>query len=110
MAALLSRSSLIITDSGGLQEEGAALGVPVAVVREVTERPEGVDSGIITLVGTEEKKLYLRLKGLLSDKIKLKQMATSPNPYGDGRASGRIAQVMAWRFGIGERPADWNSD
>ncbi len=108
MAALLARSSLIITDSGGLQEEGAALGVPVAVVRDVTERPEGVDAGILTLVGTAPEKAYLRLKCLLSDKTKLMEMSSTRNPYGDGYASGRIAKAMAWRFGIGERPADWN--
>lgn len=107
MAALLARSSLVITDSGGLQEEGAALGVPVAVVRDVTERPEGVDAGILTLVGTDPQKAYTRLKRLLSDEARLKEMSSAPNPYGDGRASERIAKAMAWRFGLANKPEEW---
>ena len=84
MAALLARSTLIITDSGGLQEEGAALNVPVAVVRNVTERPEGLNSGILELVGTDPQEAYLRLSNLLADKEKLHRMSKAQNPYGDG--------------------------
>jgi len=107
MAALLARSTLIITDSGGLQEEGAALNVPVAVVRNVTERPEGVNSGILELVGTDPQEAYLRLSNLLADKEKLHRMSKAQNPYGDGLASERIAQAMAWRFKLAEKPIEW---
>ena len=107
MAALLARSTLIITDSGGLQEEGAALNVPVAVVRNVTERPEGVNSGILELVGTDPQEAYLRLSSLLADKEKLHRMSKAQNPYGDGLASERIAQAMAWRFKLAEKPIEW---
>lgn len=107
MAALLARSTLIITDSGGLQEEGAALNVPVAVVRNVTERPEGLNSGILELVGTDPQEAYLRLSNLLADKEKLHRMSKAQNPYGDGLASGRIAQAMAWRFKLAEKPIEW---
>jgi UDP-N-acetylglucosamine 2-epimerase (non-hydrolysing) len=107
MAALLARSTLIITDSGGLQEEGAALNVPVAVVRNVTERPEGVNSGILELVGTGPQEAYLRLSSLLADKEKLHRMSKAQNPYGDGLASERIAQAMAWRFKLAEKPIEW---
>lgn len=107
MAALLARSTLIITDSGGLQEEGAALNVPVAVVRNVTERPEGLNSGILELVGTDPQEAYLRLSNLLADKEKLHRMSKAQNPYGDGLASERIAQAMAWRYKLAEKPIEW---
>ncbi len=107
MATLLSKSAFILTDSGGLQEEGAALGVPVGVVRNVTERPEGVESGILTLLGNEAEEMYKKTKQLLSDPEKLKIMTSSVNPYGDGKASHRIAQALAWRFGLGDKPEDW---
>lgn len=107
MAALLARSTLIITDSGGLQEEGAALNVPVAVVRNVTERPEGLNSGILELVGTDPQETHLRLSNLLADKEKLHRMSKAQNPYGDGLASERIAQAMAWRFKLAEKPIEW---
>lgn len=108
MAALMSRSDLFVTDSGGLQEEGAALGVPVIVPRNVTERPEGVAAGIIKLAGTEPEKLYTLTTQLLSDGAERKKMASARNPYGDGKAAERCAQGVAWRLGLGERPADWN--
>ena len=107
MAALLSKSAFILTDSGGLQEEGAALGVPVGVVRNVTERPEGVESGILTLLGNDAEAMYKKTKQLLSDPEKFKIMTSSVNPYGDGKASHRIAQALAWRFGLGDKPEDW---
>ncbi len=98
MAALLAKSRLIVTDSGGLQEEGAALGVPVAVVRNVTERPEGLSSGILTLVGTDPTIVSTRVSSLLADDARLRDMAASPNPYGDGYASGRVARALAKRL------------
>ncbi len=98
MAALLAASSLIVTDSGGLQEEGAALGVPVAVARNVTERPEGLESGILALVGNDPGALGKRVSDLLDDSRKLAAMAASENPYGDGRASHRVAEAMEKRL------------
>ncbi|PIE54347.1 MAG: UDP-N-acetylglucosamine 2-epimerase (non-hydrolyzing) [Dethiosulfovibrio peptidovorans] len=94
MAALLAASRLIVTDSGGLQEEGAALGIPVAVVRNVTERPEGLAAGILTLVGTDPDTVGTRISSLLSDDDRLRRMAASPNPYGDGHAADRVAHVL----------------
>ncbi len=107
MAALLVKTCLVITDSGGLQEEGAALGVPVAVVRDVTERPEGIESGSLVLVGTNPDSAFRHLKALISDKKKLRRMSSAQNPYGDGKASNRIASSMAWRFGLGDKPIEW---
>jgi UDP-N-acetylglucosamine 2-epimerase (non-hydrolysing) len=108
MAPLLAAADLIVTDSGGLQEEGAALGVPVAVVRNVTERPEGVDAGVLELVGSEPERLRARLARLLDDAAVRAAMRGRPNPYGDGRAGERIAAAVAWRLGRGERPPDWS--
>ncbi len=108
MAPLLAAADLIVTDSGGLQEEGAALGVPVAVVRDVTERPEGIDAGVLELVGTDPERLRARLARLLDDAAARAVMRHRPNPYGDGRAGVRIAAAVAWRLGRGERPADWS--
>ncbi len=98
MAALLSASRLILTDSGGLQEEGASLAVPVAVARNVTERPEGVKAGIITLVGNDPEPFKNRILALLSDEKRLSLMASSPNPYGDGKASIRVAKALEERL------------
>lgn len=107
MLALLDASELVITDSGGIQEEGAALGVPVAVLRNVTERPEGVEAGVLELLGTDPAHVHSRLMQLLADKPTLARMRAAPNPYGDGRAGARVAQAVAWRFGLAPRPGDW---
>lgn len=107
MAPLLAAAELIVTDSGGLQEEGAALGVPVAVVRNVTERPEGVDAGVLELVGSDPERVAPRLARLLDDETARAAMRDRPNPYGDGRAGVRVAAAVAWRLGLGERPDDW---
>lgn len=107
MAPLMAASTLLATDSGGLQEEGAALGVPVAVLRNVTERPEGVEAGVLVLAGNDPGQMRAVLNGLLSDEAQLARMRAARNPYGDGRASGRIAQAVAWSFGLAKRPADW---
>lgn len=107
MLALLDAAELIITDSGGIQEEGAALGVPVAVLRNVTERPEGVTAGVLTLIGNDPKTVRARLLELLSDTARLSAMRAAPNPFGDGRAGERVAQAVAWRFSLADRPADW---
>ncbi|GGK87341.1 non-hydrolyzing UDP-N-acetylglucosamine 2-epimerase [Deinococcus radiotolerans] len=108
MAPLMAASRLLATDSGGLQEEGAALGVPVAVLRNVTERPEGVEAGVLKLAGNDPAQLEVMLRDLLSDGATLAAMRAARNPYGDGRASQRIAQAIAWHFGLADRPADWN--
>ncbi len=108
MAALLARSDLIITDSGGIQEEGAALGVPVVVVREVTERPEGLALGFLHLAGTDPVRVARVSSALLKDPALKNKLAKTPNPYGDGRAGQRIAEAVAWRLGLGTRPADWH--
>ncbi|WP_457629017.1 non-hydrolyzing UDP-N-acetylglucosamine 2-epimerase [Oceanithermus sp.] len=107
MAALLVASELIVTDSGGLQEEGAALGVPVVVARNVTERPEGLAAGALRLGGNDPEKLARAVDELLRDPDQRARMAAAPNPFGDGRASGRVADAVAWRLGLGPRPADW---
>ena len=108
MLALLANSELAVTDSGGIQEEGAALGVPVAVLRNVTERPEGVASGSLTLLGTDPDTVEDRLVALLADGERLRVMRSAPNPYGDGNAGERVAAAVAWRLGLGERPEDWD--
>lgn len=107
MLALLSASELIVTDSGGLQEEGASLGVPVVVLRNVTERPEGVATGALKLAGNTPDGVERTLRPLLSDPAARAAMRGHPNPYGDGRAGVRVAQAVAWRLGLSERPADW---
>jgi UDP-N-acetylglucosamine 2-epimerase (non-hydrolysing) len=106
MASLLNQSSMIVTDSGGLQEEGASLGVPVLVCREVTERPEGLETGILRLAGTEKHRVQTALHKAFEDVDFLNQ-AHKPNPYGDGKASERVAQAVAWKLGGAERPDDW---
>ncbi|THF84056.1 non-hydrolyzing UDP-N-acetylglucosamine 2-epimerase [Cohnella fermenti] len=95
---------LILTDSGGLQEEAPTYGVPVLVLRETTERPEGVKAGTLELVGTEEEAVYARTKALLTDSELYARMSRAANPYGDGGASRRIAQAILHHFGRGERP------
>ncbi len=107
MAALLAASELIVTDSGGLQEEGAALSVPVVVVRDVTERPEGVAAGAVVLAGTDPAGLRETVAALLSDPAARAAMRRARNPFGDGRAGPRVAAAVAWRLGLGPRPADW---
>ncbi|CAM4020325.1 non-hydrolyzing UDP-N-acetylglucosamine 2-epimerase [Deinococcus frigens] len=108
MAPLMAASVLLATDSGGLQEEGAALGVPVAVLRNVTERPEGLEAGVLRLAGNDPAQLEAVLNDLLDHPATLQQMREARNPYGDGLAAGRIARAIAWHFGLGERPDDWN--
>ena len=107
MAALMADSELLVTDSGGLQEEGAALGVPVAVLRNVTERPEGVEAGVLRLLGNDPERARSGLLALLEDEAALAAMRRAENPYGDGRAGERVARAVAWRLGLGDRPADW---
>jgi len=90
----LSRSYLILTDSGGIQEEAPSLGKPVLVMRDTTERPEGIAAGTLKLVGTDEETIYKNFKLLLEDQEAYKQMSNASNPYGDGLASKRIADIL----------------
>lgn len=90
----LSRSYLILTDSGGIQEEAPSLGKPVLVMRDTTERPEGIAAGTLKLVGTEEETIYKEFKRLLEDENEYSKMSNASNPYGDGFASKRIADLL----------------
>ena len=89
-----AKSYLILTDSGGIQEEAPAYGVPVLVMRDTTERPEGVDAGTLKLVGTNEETIYSAFKQLLEDKGEYEKMSKACNPYGDGHACERIADIL----------------
>ena len=91
---LLKRSTLVLTDSGGLQEEAPGLGKPVLVLREVTERPEAVDAGTVRLMGTDRAKIVENARKLLDDPVEYQKMARAINPYGDGHAAGRIVQAL----------------
>lgn len=90
----LARSYLILTDSGGIQEEAPSLGKPVLVMRDTTERPEGIAAGTLKLVGTDEGTIYENFKMLLEDQEAYRKMSTASNPYGDGFASKRIADIL----------------
>ena len=90
----LSRSYLILTDSGGIQEEAPSLGKPVLVMRDTTERPEGIEAGTLKLVGTNEEKIYQTIKELLDNPNSYEKMSHASNPYGDGHASERIHQII----------------
>lgn len=90
-----SRSYLVLTDSGGIQEEAPSLGVPVLVMRDTTERPEGIAAGTLQLVGTKEEVIYRNFKELLDNKSKYDTMAHAANPYGDGFACKRIADILS---------------
>ena len=90
----MARSYLILTDSGGIQEEAPSLGKPVLVMRDTTERPEGIEAGTLKLVGTSEEVIYREFKKLLTDKEEYEKMSKASNPYGDGFACKRIAEVL----------------
>lgn len=91
---LLANSDIILTDSGGIQEEAPSLGKPVLVMRDTTERPEGVAAGTLKLVGTSEEVIYKHFKALLEDEVLYKQMSEASNPYGDGTASKQIVAIL----------------
>lgn len=91
---IMARSYLILTDSGGIQEEAPSLGVPVLVMRNTTERPEGIDAGTLKLVGTNEETIYSSFKLLLENKEAYDKMSKASNPYGDGHACPRIADIL----------------
>lgn len=94
-----SRAHLILTDSGGVQEEAPSLGVPVLVLRDTTERPEGIEAGTLKLAGTDEDNIYQLANELLTDETEYEKMAHASNPYGDGKASERIADAILYHFG-----------
>jgi UDP-N-acetylglucosamine 2-epimerase (non-hydrolysing) len=100
MANLMARACLVITDSGGLQEEAPALGVPVLVLREKTERPEALAAGTARLIGVSAERVFGETVRLLTDRAEYTRMTTAVNPYGDGRAAERIRQAVLYRFGL----------
>jgi UDP-N-acetylglucosamine 2-epimerase (non-hydrolysing) len=95
----MSRSYLILTDSGGVQEEAPSLGKPVLVLRTTTERPEGIEAGTAKLVGTDPARIIEEADRLLTQPAAYKAMAEVVNPYGDGMAAGRIADVLQRHYG-----------
>ena len=108
MHNLIARCSFVMTDSGGLQEEAPAMGKHVLVLRRETERPEAVQAGTVALAGVDEVQVFRMAEQLLTDPAAYARMAHAVNPYGDGHACERIAQAIAWRFGLtAERPADF---
>ncbi len=108
MHNLISRSYIIMTDSGGIQEEAPSLNKPVLVLRNVTERPEGINTGALMLAGTEEDKIFDMASLLFENKDKYNKMALAKNPYGDGLASSRIKEGILYCFGhTDERPLDF---
>ena len=100
---LMAKSYMVMTDSGGLQEEAPALGKPVLVLRRETERPEAVEAGTVVLAGTEREKIELLAAKLLTDRAEYEKMARAVNPYGDGRACPRIADAICYAFGLSDR-------
>lgn len=108
MHNLMCRSFFVMTDSGGLQEEVPSMGKPVLVLRNVTERPEGVEAGTLKLAGTEEETIYAMAKELLDDSVVYHEMAQAKNPFGDGQASRRIVESILYAFGRKtERPEEY---
>ncbi|WP_260286889.1 non-hydrolyzing UDP-N-acetylglucosamine 2-epimerase [Peribacillus aracenensis] len=99
-----SRAYLILTDSGGIQEEAPSLGVPVLVLRDTTERPEGIAAGTLRLAGTDEKNIYNLAHELLTDQEMHEKMSKASNPYGDGNASVRIAEAIRYYFKQADMP------
>ena len=100
---LAARSYFIMTDSGGVQEEAPSLGKPVLVLRDKTERPEGVEAGTLKLVGTESEKIKEEMEELLDNDAEYQRMAQAKNPYGDGKASERILDAIAYYFGVTDK-------
>ena len=107
MHNLMARCYLVLTDSGGLQEEAPALGKPVLVLRRETERPEAVEAGTVKLAGVVQDDIVTMAQRLIQDRNAYAAMAHAVNPYGDGQACRRIADAVLWHFQWGERPADY---
>ena len=106
---LMQRCRLVLTDSGGIQEEAPSLGRPVLVLRDITERPEAVEAGTVKVVGTAEEAVYSAARHLLENPAAYDAMARAINPYGDGRAARRIRDALLYHFGLrADRPADFS--
>jgi UDP-N-acetylglucosamine 2-epimerase (non-hydrolysing) len=105
---IMNRATIVLTDSGGVQEEAPSLGKPVLVMRDTTERPEAVAAGTARLIGTDANRIVSAVTELLDDPAAFALMANAVNPYGDGLASQRTIEAMAHLFGLGQRPADFN--
>jgi len=95
---MMNKSNIILTDSGGIQEEAPSLGKPVLVLREVTERMEGVNAGTAILVGSDKEKIIYETNKLIKDKPYYSKIATSSNPYGDGNTSNKIKEILNLNF------------
>jgi UDP-N-acetylglucosamine 2-epimerase (non-hydrolysing) len=108
-ARLMNRATVILTDSGGVQEEGPSLGKPVLVMRDTTERPEAVQAGTVRLVGTDPDLIVASVGRLLTDPAAYTAMANAVNPYGDGRAAERAVAAIAHHFGLGPPPDEFAS-
>lgn len=108
-ARLMNRSTVILTDSGGVQEEGPSLGKPVLVMRDTTERPEAVRAGTVQLVGTDENRIVAAVGRLLTEPAAYAAMANAVNPYGDGRAADRAVAALAHHFGLGPSAEEFGS-
>ncbi|SKC38902.1 non-hydrolyzing UDP-N-acetylglucosamine 2-epimerase [Krasilnikoviella flava] len=107
---MLSLASVVLTDSGGVQEEAPSLGKPVLVMRENTERPEAVTAGTVRLIGTDEHRIVAEVTALLTDEASYRSMASATNPYGDGRSAGRAVAAISHLLDLGPRPADWGTE
>ncbi|MDD5016075.1 MAG: UDP-N-acetylglucosamine 2-epimerase, partial [Atribacterota bacterium] len=97
---LMSKSHIILTDSGGIQEESPSLGKPVLVLRDETERPEAVEAGVVKLIGTNKERVYSEVETLLNSRDIYKKMSKNVNPYGDGKASERIIKKILYSFNL----------
>lgn len=104
---MLRRSTVVLTDSGGVQEEAPSLGKPVLVMRDTTERPEAVAAGTARLVGTDADRIVAQVDSLLTSQRAYEEMACAVNPYGDGRAAARTVQAITHLCGLGPRPEPW---
>lgn len=105
----MARSDLVLTDSGGLQEEAPSLGKPVLVLRRETERPEAVTAGTVKLAGVKYEDIVSMAHELLTSPPAYAAMAHAANPYGDGKACGRIVDAILWHFGRGAKPEDFRA-
>lgn len=107
---IAAKSYMIMSDSGGVQEEAPSLGIPVLVLRDTTERPEGIDAGTLRLVGTDYKDVLSHMIDLLSNTESYLKMSQASNPYGDGKASKRILEAIAYEFGLSNnKPAEFKN-